>query len=203
MKKCKYRNCYYRIIEKYADVGDILERHHIIPKSMGGTNDSENLVNVSPRVHFILHQLLYKMTKGEDKAKMYYAVLLMGNTRQIKTGAHYQLLKEQLPSIQSKRMKGNIPWNKGKSGCFSEETINKMSKTRKGKIHTSKLTPDKVRSIRSLYTTRPSLKGVGDIQPNGRVLPYERAFSRHYAEEFGITPNNLYKIILHKSWTNV
>jgi len=99
--------------------------------------------------------------------------------------------------------KGNIPWNKGKRDCFSEETINKMSKTRKGKIHSSKLTPDKVRYIRSLYTTRPSLKGVGDIQPNGRVLPYERAFSRHYAEEFGITPNNLYKIILHKSWTNV
>jgi len=99
--------------------------------------------------------------------------------------------------------KGNIPWNKGKVGCFSEETINKMSRSRRGKIHSSKLTLEKVRSIRVLYTTRPKIKGVGEVQPNGRVLSYERAFSRHYAEDFGITPNNLYKIILHKSWNNV
>jgi hypothetical protein len=99
--------------------------------------------------------------------------------------------------------KGNIPWNKGKSGCFGEETISKMSSTRKGKIHSSKLTPEKVRFIRDLYNAKPILKGVGDIQPNGKVLPYERAFSRHYAKEFGVTPNNLHKIILYKSWTNV
>lgn len=99
--------------------------------------------------------------------------------------------------------KGNIPWNKGKSGCFSEETISKMSNVRKGKIHSSKLTPEKVRFIRNLYNSRPRLKGVGDIQPNGKVLPYDRAFSKNYAEEFDITPNNLHKIILYKSWTNV
>lgn len=99
--------------------------------------------------------------------------------------------------------KGNIPWNKGMKGCFSEDTINKMSRTRKGKIHSSKLTIEKVRFIRDLYTMKPRLKGVGEIQSNGRVLSYERAFSRYYAEEVGTTPNNLYKIILYKSWTNV
>lgn len=99
--------------------------------------------------------------------------------------------------------KGNIPWNKGKKRCFSEETISKMSKTRKGKIYTSKVNEEKVRYIRSLYNMKPKLNGVGKVQSNGRVLSYERAFAKHYSEEFNMTSNNLYKIILYKSWNNV
>ena len=129
----KYKNWYYRIIEKYADVGDLYERHHIIPKSMGGTDDDSNIVNVSPRIHFILHQLLYRMTTGNDRRKMYYAVLLMGHSRKIKTGAHYQLLREKQGDLQSKRMKNCIPWNKGKK--HSPETIQKLKETRKGKCY--------------------------------------------------------------------
>lgn len=130
---CKYKRWYNRIIEKYADVGNIFETHHIQPKSMGGSDDEENLVKVSPRVHFILHQLLYRMTTGEDKRKMYYAVLLMGHSRKIKTGAHYQLLREQQGVLQSKRMKNKTPWNKGKK--HSPETIQKLKETRKGKSY--------------------------------------------------------------------
>jgi len=37
------------------------EVHHILPRSMGGTNDSENLVRLTVREHFIAHLLLYKM----------------------------------------------------------------------------------------------------------------------------------------------
>ena len=33
----------------------------------------------------------------------------------------------------SESLKGKIPWNKGKTGCYSEETKQKMSKVRKGK----------------------------------------------------------------------
>ena len=47
---------------------------------------------------------------------MYYAVLLMGYSRKVKTGAHYQLLREKQSAKQTERMLGNIPWNKGKSG---------------------------------------------------------------------------------------
>lgn len=34
------------------------ERHHIIPKSMGGSNDKNNLVNLTAREHFIAHMCL-------------------------------------------------------------------------------------------------------------------------------------------------
>ena len=120
-----YRFIYHSIIDKYRNQPGITENHHILPKSMGGTDDPENMVAVSPRVHFILHQLLYRMTEGDNKRKMYYAVLLMGHSRQVKTGAHYQLLREKQGDLQSKRMKNRTPWNKGKKGYKIDSTWQK------------------------------------------------------------------------------
>lgn len=49
------------------------ERHHIIPKSLGGTNEASNIVRLKAKEHFICHLLLVKMTEGANKAKMSYA----------------------------------------------------------------------------------------------------------------------------------
>lgn len=37
------------------------ERHHIIPRCMGGDNSPENLVYLTPEEHYVVHQLLVKM----------------------------------------------------------------------------------------------------------------------------------------------
>ena len=36
------------------------ERHHILPRAEGGKNDTENLIDLYPREHFIAHKLLAK-----------------------------------------------------------------------------------------------------------------------------------------------
>ena len=38
-----------------------VERHHIIPKCMGGSDDNENLVALYPEEHFVAHVLLVKV----------------------------------------------------------------------------------------------------------------------------------------------
>lgn len=54
------------------------ESHHIIPKSLGGNNLSENIVLLTPKEHFITHLLLTKMTKTKkDTYKMCKALALM------------------------------------------------------------------------------------------------------------------------------
>lgn len=58
-------------------VGDGLERHHILPKCMGGSKDKANLVLLTYREHFIAHWLLVKMTEGKIKAKMSFALIQM------------------------------------------------------------------------------------------------------------------------------
>lgn len=37
------------------------ERHHIIPRCMGGSDDASNLVDLTPEEHFVAHQLLVKI----------------------------------------------------------------------------------------------------------------------------------------------
>jgi len=37
------------------------ERHHIVPRCMGGSDDISNLVRLTPEEHYVAHQLLAKM----------------------------------------------------------------------------------------------------------------------------------------------
>jgi hypothetical protein len=76
----KYRRWYYRIIENAksrVDSYGYTERHHIIPRSLGGKNNVDNLANLTAKEHFICHRLLTKITEGEHKKKMIYAQNMM------------------------------------------------------------------------------------------------------------------------------
>jgi len=110
-----YRNIYNSIIDKYKNQSGITETHHIVPKSLGGDDGPENLVKVSPRIHYILHLLLYKMNSGNDKKKMWYAVWNMSNQGKIKTGSMYQFIREEC-AMRQREIQPKVPWNKGKKG---------------------------------------------------------------------------------------
>lgn len=83
-----YKNIYYKIIEnakKETENGNrhvgYFEKHHILPKSLGGSNDENNLVKLTAREHFICHWLLVKMyDKGTtERYKMLCALWRMSN----------------------------------------------------------------------------------------------------------------------------
>lgn len=74
----KYTKYYYSIIgkaqaQKTAD-DCYTEKHHIIPKSLGGSNRQENLVILSARQHFVCHLLLTKMVTGLHRRSMAWAL---------------------------------------------------------------------------------------------------------------------------------
>lgn len=50
-----------------------VERHHILPKALGGSDDSSNLVALTAREHFVAHVLLAKIYGGT----MWQAVIIM------------------------------------------------------------------------------------------------------------------------------
>lgn len=80
----KYTKCYYQIISNAKtriQPNDLFENHHIIPKSLGGTNDSHNVVKLTLREHFICHQLLIKMVESKHKSKMAFALWRMCNSK--------------------------------------------------------------------------------------------------------------------------
>jgi hypothetical protein len=76
----KYYNKYLAIIAKarLKTYDGYSEVHHIIPGSLGGTDDPDNLVRLSYREHFICHWLLIKFVRDpEDKIKMILALRYM------------------------------------------------------------------------------------------------------------------------------
>jgi hypothetical protein len=76
----KYYNWYYQIIDntRSKTYDDYSEVHHIVPDSLGGSDDPSNLVRLSFREHFMCHWLLIKFVKDpKDKAKMSYALQCM------------------------------------------------------------------------------------------------------------------------------
>jgi len=127
----KYTTCYFNIINRaqQRQLDLYSESHHIIPKSLGGNNASENLVKLTPREHFICHLLLTKMVESTNKNKMVYALWMMnkGNSKQYRvrvTSKIYSIMKTEYANAVRESKLGTK---------LSEETKRKISDSLKGK----------------------------------------------------------------------
>ena len=75
--------------------GEYKERHHIIPKCMGGSDDEENLVDLLLREHIIAHKLLADIYPSCDDVQ--YAFWMMCNCREyddVVTPAEYEAARK-------------------------------------------------------------------------------------------------------------
>jgi hypothetical protein len=139
----KYKKCYDRIIKAAMnrDIEGYTEKHHILPKSLGGTNDATNLVALTAREHYVCHWLLTKFIEETYyRKKMKNALgrfvqqskLQKRNltSRQFErarkavseanTGRYYSV---ETRARMSELAKGRTPWNKGLTGAqqYTEE----------------------------------------------------------------------------------
>jgi len=69
-----YQKIYERLTAKDMIAG-YTERHHVIPRCMGGSDDSSNLVSLTPEAHYVAHQLLVKIYP--ENHKLIYAANAM------------------------------------------------------------------------------------------------------------------------------
>lgn len=121
-----YEKIYHQIIETSKSRTEkplIVERHHIVPKSLGGSNEPSNIVSVTPREHFLLHKLLVKMTTGLERRKMVNAFCYMAFTRNNKC------LSRPISSRDYEYARSIC-----KEGMYTEERNKKISQSRKAKI---------------------------------------------------------------------
>lgn len=157
----KYTRWYSSIIENSkqhprSKKEGYYEKHHIIPKSCGGTDEASNLVLLTPKEHFICHLLLLKMMKSEyHYHKMVFALNAMSRPRGDKpayTSAMYVYLKPKIAESIRAMHRG-----KAKPG-----TSEKLKNRPKSTEHTEKLKNNlaKARDARSLKIYKL-------IQPDG------------------------------------
>jgi hypothetical protein len=134
-----------RILPNYIYV----EKHHIVPRSLGGNNSKANISILTAREHFICHWLLIKMLPtGIYKSKMYWALNCMKrvSTHQERyetplTSRVYEQIRPIISAQQTKLMTGRVPTeahrqkmsNALKGIPKSQEHCQKMSDALKGK----------------------------------------------------------------------
>ncbi len=120
------------------------ERHHILPKSLGGTDEKFNLIFITAREHFICHWLLTKIyPTGEEHWKMLNALRMMRaeNKNQQRyqtkiTSRVYAKLKEEYSELQSERFSGaNNPFY-GKT--HTDEVIQRIREANTGEKNGAK-----------------------------------------------------------------
>jgi hypothetical protein len=117
----KYTNIYYSIVNraKNRTLATYKERHHIIPKSLGGNNDRSNIVDLTAREHFICHLLLTKMTSGNNKKKMSYALWLMCNLKNQNQSERYSISSKLYDLIRNNHSHTVSESFKGKKKGYS------------------------------------------------------------------------------------
>ena len=137
----KYKRWYTNITEraKTRQLDSYTESHHIVPRSLGGSNEAGNLVNLTAREHFICHWLLVKMTTGQDRHKMLNALRMMRaeNSNQQRyttkiTARVYESIKTEYSILQSERVNGNKNPMYGKKR--TQEMNDAVSRANKGRI---------------------------------------------------------------------
>jgi hypothetical protein len=126
--------------------GVYYERHHILPKSLGGTNTKDNLVLLTAKEHFLAHKLLIQINVGIARKKMICAFWFMcGNKtkNRIATARQYEYGKVLFSSVlkgskltAEHKQKVSLAL-KGKPSNLSQEGRKKISEAmanyRKGK----------------------------------------------------------------------
>lgn len=112
----KYFNWYESIIDraKGREIEGYKERHHIIPKCMGGNDSESNLVYLTPEEHYVCHQILIKMYPSENSLVFAARMMAVNNhyTQKRNGNKLYGWLKRKAQKKMSIIQKNRITVNK-------------------------------------------------------------------------------------------
>ncbi len=97
-----YQKHYDLLIEKAKNrtITGYVERHHIIPKCIGGTNEKKNLVSLTPEEHYVAHILLAKIYS--NIAPIINAAAMMAS----RNNKYYGWIMTEYAKVTSNRFKG-------------------------------------------------------------------------------------------------
>lgn len=117
------------------------EKHHVIPRCIGGDDSDENIVCLTAAEHYVAHQLLVKIYP--DNRKLVFAAWMMCNGKRRSNKRYAWLKRKQLQALSETHRGKKMPeWNKRKlieantNRPCSEETRRKISEAQVGKALT-------------------------------------------------------------------
>jgi hypothetical protein len=156
-----------------------IEKHHIIPKSLNGSDDKENLVNLTAREHFICHLLLTKIVEGKERNKMVHALWRMtvnGHPKQDRyktTSRIYEIARKMYVNEVKGRVMSDATKQKLRNANLgkklSDEAREKMSKSRKGKTYDKIYSEGKIEELKLRKSLSMKGKNAGKQSRLGKL----------------------------------
>lgn len=124
---------------KNRQLKEYTEKHHIIPRCIGGNDEPENLVKLTPEEHYVAHQLLVKIFP--DQIKLIFAAWMLtfdGHGKRL-NNKQFGWLRRKMSIGISSINRANAKERTRKSGItqrgkkLSEEHKRKLSKAGMGR----------------------------------------------------------------------
>lgn len=147
-----YKKIYDQLIAKAEsrEVEGYKERHHIVPKCLGGSDEVNNIVELTAREHYVAHLLLAKVHGG----KLWYAFFAMCNldpsnkkSRYRPSSRIYAEVREEVSRQQRRARIGTVQTEETKKKIsktlsnrrLSSQTKDRMKRSQTGKFHSEKI----------------------------------------------------------------
>lgn len=135
MDYCKH----YTLLIERASTRDKLvgytEKHHIVPKCLGGSNDPSNIAVLTPEEHFLAHLLLVKMNPGNTGLVFAAHKMTHSNNNQLRSNKLYGWVRQRMGGPKSPEHRRAISDGlKGKPKSVDHKK--KLSDAGKGKTQT-------------------------------------------------------------------
>lgn len=122
-----YHGFYRRLIERARRrvLDGYVERHHVVPRCLGGSDKRSNIVQLTAEEHYVAHQLLVQI--HPENFGLVWAAIGMTNSsgKMFRGNKRYGWLRRKFSVGLSERMKGRKA---------SPETIAKLRAAKLGKV---------------------------------------------------------------------
>lgn len=162
-----------RILEGYS------EKHHVVPRCIGGTDDATNLVSLTPEEHYLCHLLLVKLHPNNIRL-VKAAMFMVSSTDNVKrNNKAYGWLKRQYSEYMrgpNNPTKLNGTWNKGVTGYKNKVNFTEDS--------------------RKLFAERM----IGEKNPCSGVKPWNHPRATDYSKSVWKQAELLYELWVNNSY---
>ena len=177
-----YQKIYNNLINREITRVGYVEKHHILPRCLGGLDNKENLVDLYPEEHYLAHLLLCKIYPGNQK--ILYAALNMTSGSMINNGKRNNKAYGWLRRQYSESMSGDNNPNRRnpeiqKKAALkrtgqkrTEETKKKMSEAQKGRTFSEETKKKMSEAAKNRPTISEETRRKLSESSTGRIGPW-------------------------------
>jgi hypothetical protein len=183
-RRAEYKRTYERLMERAkgrVKIKGVHDNHHIVPKSLGGSNEKSNIAVLTYDEHFLAHWLLTKFTEGKARISMLKALSEMkragkNHKNRVVSGWQYSVTRRarsEAMTLWLKTPEGQNAAKKGGAGqraFYETQEGQEVAKKRGRKLSAFYATPEGQEALRQGGATLSAFYAT----PEGQEVVRER-----------------------------